>query len=49
MQRIFSFSVPEDDTEAYEAIKQLKLKSKKTGVSFSFLMLELIKERYCED
>jgi len=49
MQRVFSFSVPEDDVEAYNAIKALKLKSKKTGVSFSFLMLQLIKERYCEN
>jgi len=44
MQRVFSFSVPEDDEDGYEAIKAMKQQCRHTGVSFSFLILKLIKE-----
>lgn len=42
MERIQSFSIQPGDKKAYEEIQKLKDYSKKTGISFSFLILKAI-------
>jgi len=41
--RIYSFSVKETDDKAKKLVEEVKLKSAKKGVNFSFVVLESLK------
>lgn len=43
-QRIYTFSVPEDDTETLKLIEQIKKDCKQSGVSFTHVCIKALKQ-----
>ena len=44
LQKIFSFSLRQDDTGGLETVKKVKEICKKSGTSFSFVIVKALKE-----
>ena len=47
--RVFPFSVPNTDPDAIKLVQDLKAKSQKTGISFSWMVIKALKEAVKND